>query len=187
MKRFKTSLALFLSGVPLVSGKVTAAPLDPDHNRDMDKLDPVRLHPLNLPGDNQFATHRSHSSHSSHRSHRSSSGGGGVYSAPAPAPATPLYGNGVNRPTDPGRPAQVSPTPGQQSAPVLSKSEKRRLQIMRVQIALTTLGLYDDNVDGILGNKTKDALRHFQTLKGIEASGLMTTETLNALGVPAVP
>lgn len=57
---------------------------------------------------------------------------------------------------------------------------------MRVQIALVTLGLYSGPLDGVLNDDTKEALRRFQTVKGIESNGLMTTDTLNALGVPAV-
>jgi His-Xaa-Ser repeat protein HxsA len=57
---------------------------------------------------------------------------------------------------------------------------------MRVQIALTSLGLYTGPVDGVLGDQTKEALKRFQVVKGIESNGLMSTETLNALGVPAV-
>jgi peptidoglycan hydrolase-like protein with peptidoglycan-binding domain len=57
---------------------------------------------------------------------------------------------------------------------------------MRVQIALTSLGLYQGTVDGVLSAGTKESLKLFQNLKGIRADGLMSTETLNALGVPAV-
>jgi His-Xaa-Ser repeat protein HxsA len=61
-----------------------------------------------------------------------------------------------------------------------------KIQILRVQIKLKTLGIYEGNVDGILNEATQTALREFQLVKGITASGLMTTPTLNALGVPAV-
>lgn len=57
---------------------------------------------------------------------------------------------------------------------------------MRVQLALTSLGLYEGTVDGILGPKTREAITFFQTLKDLEPTGRMTTETLNALGVQAV-
>ncbi len=57
---------------------------------------------------------------------------------------------------------------------------------MRTQIALTSLGLYKGPISGELDNSTKESLKHFQTLKGMEANGLMTTDTINALGVPAV-
>ena len=65
-------------------------------------------------------------------------------------------------------------------------AEKRTLQIMRVQIGLTSLGLYTGPVDGVLSDQTKEALKRYQLVKGIEPNGLMSTETLNALGVPAV-
>lgn len=68
----------------------------------------------------------------------------------------------------------------------LTLDEKRRLQIMRVQVALTSLGLYNGRVDGVLNAETKLGLEFFQDLKGLPKSGTMTTPTLNALGVPAV-
>ncbi len=64
--------------------------------------------------------------------------------------------------------------------------KKRRLQIMRVQIALTSLGLYNGRVDGVMNADTKTGLEFFQDLKGMPKSGQMTTPTLNALGVSAV-
>ena len=57
---------------------------------------------------------------------------------------------------------------------------------MRVQIALTSRGFYSGEIHGKLDDKTKDALKRFQGSKGLEKTGRMTTETLNALGVPAV-
>ncbi len=68
----------------------------------------------------------------------------------------------------------------------MTLSEKRRLQIMRVQIALTSLGLYSGSVSGELTNETKEAIKRIQIVKGLPDTGQMTTETLNALGVPAV-
>lgn len=65
-------------------------------------------------------------------------------------------------------------------------SEKKKLQVMRVQIALAQLGFYMGEVNGVYDDETKDAVRLFQRLKDLPESGLMTTETLNALGVPAV-
>lgn len=186
MKKFTTSLALFLSGVQQVSGNTDATPADLVPSLDTSDADPVRLHPLNLPGDNMFAAHRSHSSHSSHRSHRSSSGGGSYKSPSSGSSATPLYGTGKNNPTDSVRPSLVTPTPSMQATPQLSASEKRKLQIMRVQIALNSLGLNAGAADGILGDQTKKALKQFQTLKGLSTTGLMTTDTLNALGISAV-
>jgi hypothetical protein len=55
-----------------------------------------------------------------------------------------------------------------------------------VQIRLLSLGLYDGQANGVLDAKTKDSLKLFQNLKHLPETGLMTTPTLNALGVPAV-
>jgi peptidoglycan hydrolase-like protein with peptidoglycan-binding domain len=57
---------------------------------------------------------------------------------------------------------------------------------MRVQIALTSLGLFAGEMTGTLDSGTQEALRRFQIIKGLPPSGRMTTETLNSLGVPAV-
>jgi len=158
-------------------------------------LEPVSLRPLNLPGDNLFASHRSHSSHGSHRSHSSGSGGGYVaprqtptpptYPSPSPGSSNSLRGGTTNQPTDAGRPATVSPEV-KQTKPNLSLSEKRKLQIMRVQLALTGLGIYKGPVDGILNAETASSLKLFQNVKGLKEDGMMNTDTLNALGVPAV-
>jgi His-Xaa-Ser repeat protein HxsA len=82
--------------------------------------------------------------------------------------------------------ARQLPAVAAPSQPVLSLDQKRRLQIMRVQIALTSLGLYNGGVDGTLNEDTKLGLQFFQDLKGLPKTGTMSTPTLNALGVPAV-
>lgn len=193
LENFKKSILFFLSSLPLLGGKasadspgiqVGATVPDPDES--------VSLRPLNFPSDNLFAGHRSHSSHASHRS----GSGGGYYSTPPPVQRQPPSGApgqgqrlmepGTAQPTDPGRAAPVSPVPGKPAQPSLSTAEKRTLQIMRVQLALTTLGLYSGPVNGVLDDSTQKAISHFQTVKGLETDGRMTTETLNALGVPAV-
>lgn len=194
MKHLKTPLAFLAAWLSFVPGKSLGVPADNSATAPTaDGLDPVSLRPLNRPGDNLFAAHRSHSSHASHRS---SSGGGGYYRAPvtpqsepsrqAPDSSSSFQGSGSNQPTDPGRASPVSPMPAQAAAPKLNMAEKRKLQIMRVQIALTSLGLYKGAVDGLLNDETKESLTLFQNVKGIEPNGLMSTETLNALGVPAV-
>ena len=70
-------------------------------------------------------------------------------------------------------------------SPSLSSSEKLRLQVMRVQLALLQLGIYDGEISGVLDTPTKDSLKLFQRVKGMTPDGFMSTETLNALGVPA--
>ena len=179
-----------MATLPLISGKSEATNNEVEIKLP-DDITAVHLRPLNFPNDNLFAAHRSHSSHGSHRS---SSGGG--YSAPSPTKAPPsnsdspgnsLYGTpNSNRPVDPGRAATVSPSPTHKTPPSMTRSEKLTLQIMRVQISLSSLGIYGGSINGELDSATKESLRRFQIVKGIEPDGLMSTETLNALGVPAV-
>jgi peptidoglycan hydrolase-like protein with peptidoglycan-binding domain len=85
-------------------------------------------------------------------------------------------------PTPPPRVARV----GHRSAVVLTETEKQRLQIMQVQLKLSALGLYDGPVDGMMNPELVNGVRHFQTLKGMRDSGLLTTGTLTALGIRAI-
>lgn len=188
MKRFITSLSAFISGLPWVTGSAATTDTVGLRTPTVDFPEPVSLRPLNLPGDNLYAAHRSHSSHSSHRSHRSSSGGGSSYRAPSSSSSSPpskFRGSGSSSPTDPGRSSLVSPTPTN-TQPRLNDAEKRKLQILRVQLELTKLGLFSGAIDGVLGPETRDALKLFQKIKELPENGQMTTETLNALGVIAV-
>jgi hypothetical protein len=90
-------------------------------------------------------------------------------------------------------PTQIEPTPApkvtrpvQRSTVVLTETERLRLQIMQVQIKLTGLGLYEGAIDGLMNRELVDGVRHFQTLKGMRNSGMLTTGTLTALGIRAV-
>lgn len=190
MKRFMTTLSVFMASIPFADAKTEV--ID-EALSSKDPLEPVALRPLNNNQDNMFAAHRSHSSHSSHRS----SSGGGSYRSPTPtlppsrnesnSSGNSFYGSsGSSQPVDPGRPAPVSPIPEKKAPTPLTRSEKLILQVMRVQIALTSLEIYSGSISGNLDENTKESIRRFQVIKGIEPSGLMSTETLNALGVPAV-
>lgn len=211
MQKFKPLAQWMVASLSLVALRSEAATVQ-DLSSSTDPLEPVGLRPLNAPADNLFARHSSHSSHSSHRS---SSGGGSSYYPPAPAPsAAPRYSAPTPsappapsyapqriytpaapaaeptqryQPVDPGRAATVSPqtthiTP---VSPTLSSGEKLRLQIMRVQLALLQLGIYDGEISGVLDAPTKESLKLFQRVKGFQPDGFMSTETLNALGVAA--
>lgn len=68
----------------------------------------------------------------------------------------------------------------------MSKAEKLHLQVFRVQLRLNSLGLFNGQISGKFDDETKRALRMFQQVKGLPENGLMTTPTLNALGIPAV-
>lgn len=186
MSKFVKNLALFIAGLPLLSSKAFAMPSTAPSVLSPDDLKAVPLRPLNREFDNLFAAHSSHSSHRSHASHASHySGSGGAaatYAAPAPAPDTTYRAPAASN----AAPAYVNAQPATETAPSLTRAEKLRTQIMRVQIKLHTLGLYDDKIDGVLNLKTREALKLFQKVKSLPESGTMTTPTLNALGVPVV-
>lgn len=72
------------------------------------------------------------------------------------------------------------------SGVVLTETERVRLQVMQVQIRLSSVALYEGPIDGILGSETVTGLRHFQVLKGMRDTGLLTAGTLSALGVAPI-
>lgn len=199
MSKFIRNLALFVAGLPLT---IKAAPVPVSAGPSVD--DPsktVSLRPLNLDINNLFASHRSHSSHSSHRSHSShysGSGGGSSYVSPSTTSAgqeasaagantlaqpSSTYPAGISAST---APSSLANAGAPQAQPLMSADEKRRLQIMRVQIKLLSLGIYSGRVSGVLDGPTKQSIRLFQNLKHLPETGLMTTATMNALGVPTV-
>jgi len=195
MSRFKNTLSLFLASIPMLVGRsyAIAGPDAGTTNIDT-SYDPITLRPLNYPTDNLFASHRSHSSHSSHASH-SSHYSGSSGSPSYELPKTPVYASPTTTPSSTTSTSNSSTVPlatlreqaqTGQGTPSMTLSEKRILQIMRVQIALTRLDLYQGRISGDLDAPTKKALVLFQHVKGFSENGLMTTETLNALGVLAV-
>jgi hypothetical protein len=151
-----------------------------------------------------LAGHSSHSSHSSHASHSSGSGGysgghfshtshysstGGyslpsytpepVYSAPptspqsSPSPAPqPLSGNTPSSPS-----SSLKPLPGHSA---LFKSIVKRLQV-----GLMGRGLFEGPINGTVGPSTRGAIRKFQETQGLQVTGTITPETLDALHVPS--
>ncbi|HET7527071.1 MAG TPA: peptidoglycan-binding domain-containing protein, partial [Burkholderiaceae bacterium] len=85
-------------------------------------------------------------------------------------------------PTAPPKVTRVS----HRSSVVLTETEKLRLQIMQAQLKLTGLGLYEGPIDGVMTHDLVEAVRHFQTLKGMRDSGILTAGTLTALGVRSI-
>lgn len=188
MSKFIRNLAIFVAGLPLVATKAADVP-SPQTPRidDLDKA--VSLRPLNLDMDNLFASHRSHSSHSSHRSHSSHSSHYSGSGASSYVPSSPAVHSSTSTATSPATSASsLAPSDDMTDAatPPLSAGEKLRLQVIRVQIKLNSLRLYDGQVDGVFNAETKHALKLFQTVKGLPETGLMNTPTLNALGISAV-
>lgn len=144
--------------------------------------DPVLLpNTLNATADDRYAAHRSHGSHSSHgshRSHRSSSG-----SRSAPAVPTPQTGPSVVRPSDPA-PSTTTRTPSRTDRTIPQPTPQEvSTMVIRVQAALMRLGLYYGDIDGLLGPKTRAALRAFQRSQGIVQTGRMDIQTLTRLGI----
>ena len=81
---------------------------------------------------------------------------------------------------------KVARAASRRSGVVLTETEKLRLQIMQVQLRLTGLRLYDGTIDGMMNPDLVDAVRYFQTLKGMRDSGVLTTGTLTALGIRSI-
>jgi hypothetical protein len=76
--------------------------------------------------------------------------------------------------------------PAHPMRPMLTETERVRLQVMQAQIQLSTLRLYEGPIDGIMSPATATAVRYFQTLKGLRASGTLAAGTLAALGVALI-
>ena len=162
-------------------------------------------------GHRSHSSHRSHSNHSSHYS--GSSGSSSSYTSssaiatpsptpsppPSAAPSSSTSASGSWVPPGGGPIPASALTPnllpqesdlkdrarGETASP-MSRAEKLHLQVFRVQIKLNTLGLFQGRISGTLDEETKTALRMFQSVKGLPENGLMSTATLNALGIPAV-
>ena len=58
------------------------------------------------------------------------------------------------------------------------------MMVVRVQAALMRSGHYQGDIDGLLGESTRAALRAFQKENGIKQTGRMDIETLTLLGIP---
>jgi His-Xaa-Ser repeat protein HxsA len=135
----------------------------------------------------QHRSHRSHSSHRSHTSHRSSTGGGyapirPVYTAPAPSPPPPPP-PASSYPLRNAQPGEASP-PRTLNLPVLNgRSERFKSVVRRVQIALLAQGLYDGAIDGVVGPRMRAAMRSFQKKRGLDVTGTITPELLDALRI----
>lgn len=131
-----------------------------------------------------LAGHRSHSSHSSHRSHRSSSGGGYL---PRYTPPSTLFSlPSTNRNQNSAPPSQVLPSsPSAKTKTLPGNSQKFRDIVIQVQAALNAYGYYTGAIDGIIGPESKTALSKMQRDYGLQVTGTVTPEVLNALGIVA--
>ena len=172
-------MASFLSGFfALNSSLSNADTMDKSGIEQPDIFPNSIISPLNPITPWYIAKHSSHASHGSHGSHRSSSGG---TSRPKykPPPADPL---GQPKKPQYSKPVPKSPSPKEGR---LSDKEKKLIIIMRVQLALKLLGLYDYKIDGLLGPSTRESIRKYRLIKDLPAGQIIDSELLNSLGVPA--
>jgi hypothetical protein len=88
--------------------------------------------------------------------------------------------------TVPTLPSVATRPPLQPGGPLLTQTERLRLQVMQTQLQLSVLRLYEGPIDGNMNAATATAVRHFQTLKGFRATGTLAAGTLAALGVPPI-
>lgn len=88
--------------------------------------------------------------------------------------------------TVPTLPSVATRQPAHPGGPLLTETERIRLQVMQAQIQLSVLRLYEGPIDGNMSPATATAVRYFQTLKGIRATGTLAAGTLAALRVPLI-
>lgn len=174
----------------------------------------ARVHTFNMGGHRSHSSHSSHRSssggsghysHSSHTSHRSSASGDYDYPS-APAPAVPIYtdpspsgGNtnpyngggsgGRNSPAPAPVQGFISPRPttggtgaGLPSLP--GRSQRFKMAVCRVQLALTARDYYAGPIDCVVGPQLRGAIRKFQADQSIDQTGTITPEVLDRLMVP---
>lgn len=153
-----------------------------DNSTKFDFLDEVETAPLNT-GDLPIylAAHRSHASHASHRS--SAGGGYKAPSKPKPrsVPSPPVYSDPLGQPS---RPKSTIPTTEELNfKTVMSDMEKRKNIILRVQLTLSALNLYDGALDGIMGKATRNAVNVYRMNVGQQVKEKLDIKVLNALGI----
>jgi D-alanyl-D-alanine carboxypeptidase len=75
---------------------------------------------------------------------------------------------------------------GRSQGPVFRETESnvpdRRVALL--QRVFEDKGLYSSAVDGLFGPQTKSAAKSFQTMQGITADGIVSTQTGKAMGLP---
>lgn len=71
----------------------------------------------------------------------------------------------------------------QDDSAVFSNLGSRGEEVRQIQTKLQSLGYLQGNIDGIYGNKTKEAVAAFQKDKGLKADGIAGQQTLAALGI----
>jgi His-Xaa-Ser repeat protein HxsA len=187
MKKISNLVKLFTGFAALGANSSESLHISKD-TTEFDYLNEVETAPLNT-GDLPIylAQHRSHASHSSHASHRSSNG---TRSTPTPTPAprrvTPspaprTYSEPLSQPP---RPAATIPSKGEiDFNRVMSDEDKRKNIILRVQLTLAAVGIYKQELDGIMGKSTRDAVNSYRMTVGMPLKEKLDVEVLNSLGI----
>lgn len=67
------------------------------------------------------------------------------------------------------------------SSPSLAPEEEKVLQNKRIQEALKIAGFYTGEIDGKIGPKTREAIKKFQSAKGLKADGIVGPQTWREL------
>lgn len=65
----------------------------------------------------------------------------------------------------------------------LSKIGSMGDEVKAIQQKLTEIGLFSDNIDGIYGSKTENAVKLFQKNNGLNADGVAGPQTLKRMGI----
>lgn len=65
----------------------------------------------------------------------------------------------------------------------LSKYGSRGEEVRTIQTKLKRWGYYKENVDGIYGSQTLEAVKYFQRKNGLTVDGIAGTKTLQAMGI----
>lgn len=120
-------------------------------------------------------------SNGGHRDNRNASGLGNYHYHCGGYPPH-LHENGVCPYTDAGSSTSVSSTAGSTGSSSGSSSVSKST-IKKVQKKLNALGYGCGTPDGVMGSKTKRALKKFQNDNDLKADGIIGKKTLSALGL----
>ncbi len=69
------------------------------------------------------------------------------------------------------------------SVKTISKIGSKGEDVKKIQNKLKEKGYYSGSIDGVFGNKTKEAVIRFQRDKGLTQDGIVGSKTLKALGI----
>ncbi|MCM8766084.1 MAG: peptidoglycan-binding protein [Candidatus Omnitrophica bacterium] len=72
-------------------------------------------------------------------------------------------------------PPELSPSP------TLSPEEEKVFQNKRIQEALKKAGFYSGEIDGKIGPKTREAIKKFQSARGLKVDGVVGPQTWKEL------